>query len=346
MPLYSSTQNVATRGLHRLSTKTVLLLMTLPLWCAGCPALEALPTQAPVVEQVEERTQRPYLLYVPGTYSDRLAWPLVIACHGTWPYDTARLQMREWAQFAENHGIIVVAPRLVGTKGDFPPSLEKQIALQREDEQAILATVSAIKRKYNIAEDKVFMTGWSAGAYAILYTGLRNPDVFRALAIRQGSFDKRFMDVPPERLDPWQRILIIYGMVDFLRDQSEAMIEWLRDIGLHVDERQITGSHRRIDPKLPWKYFRNVARKTPWVRIRAHVAELHQPLVIRFSLDAIPKLVRQKWFFGDGTESYEASPVHTYTRPGQYEVTANVALEGGKKYSRKRIVHVGRIAGD
>jgi len=99
--------------------------------------------------------------------------------------------MREWARFAENRDIIVVAPQLVGTKGDFPPEPEKQIALQREDEQAILATVSEIKRKYNIAEEQVFMTGWSAGAYAILHTGLRNPDVFRALAIRQGSFNER-----------------------------------------------------------------------------------------------------------------------------------------------------------
>jgi len=319
----------------------MLFLIALPLWCCGCPALEALPAQAPVVELAEPRTQRPYLLYVPSTYTDRAPWPLVVACHGTWPYDTARLQMREWARFAENRDIIVVAPQLAGTKGDFPPATEKQIALQRADEQAILATVSEIKRRYNIAEEQVFMTGWSAGAYAILHTGLRNPDVFRALAIRQGSFDKRFMDVPTERMDPWQRILVIYGMVDFLRDQSKAMIEWLRNGGLQVDEREITGSHRRIDPKLPWKYFSNVVKKTPWVRIRSRATNPHEPLTVRFYIDAVPKVVKQKWFFGDDSESYDASPMHTFARSGSYEVTVNVALESGKKYSRKRIVRVG-----
>lgn len=311
----------------------------LPLW-AGCLWPQAMPTQAPVLEEVEERTGRQYLLYVPSTYTDGLTWPLVVACHGTWPWDIPQRQMREWAQFGEDHGIIVAAPTLRGAKGDFPRAPDKQIALQREDEEAILAMVAAIKRRYRVAEHRVFMTGWSAGAYAILHTGLRNPSVFRALAIRQGTFDERFMAVPQNRLDSWQRILVIYGMADFLRDQSKEMITWLRDKGLTVDEREIAGSHRRIDPKLPWRYFRDVVKKTPWVCVRAQSVDPMIPGKIRFHVDAVPPAVRQKWFFGDGDTSYESSPTHEYAQTGQFDVTVNVELEGGKKYSRKRIIRV------
>ncbi len=328
-------------GRPRLPATATILLTALALWCCGCPAPVALPTQAPVRQLTDERTKRPYLLYVPSTYSDRLSWPLVIACHGTPPYDDAEWQMREWAKFAENRGIIVAAPHLRGTRGDFPPGPSRQIALQREDEQAILAIVSAIKQRYNIAAERVFMTGWSAGAFAILHTGLGNPEVFRALTIRQGTFDERFIDIPADRLDRWQRILVIYGMVDFLRDQSKEMIDWLRSNQLAVEQREITGSHRRIDPKLPWRFFQNVAKKTPWVRIQARPVGPLKPLVIRFHLDAIPKATKQKWFFGDGGESYDSSPVHTYERPGRYEVTVNVALEGGKKYARRTVIRVG-----
>ncbi len=311
------------------------------LLCSGCPALDSLPTQAVVQELTEERTKQPYLLYVPSIYAETHAWPLLVVSHGTWPYDTAELQMREWARFSESRGLIVVAPKLSGTKGDFPPPPAQQIELQRRDEETILAVVAALKRRYNIAEHQVFMTGWSAGAYAILYTGLRNPDVFRALVIRQGSFDVRFMDVPPVRIDTWQRVLVIYGKGDLLRDQSMDMLKWLWSVGIHPDEREITGSHRRIDPSLPWGYFRDIVKKTPWIRLRAHATSLDEPLQVRFFLDAVPKATRQKWFFGDGEESREPSPVHVYAQPGRYEVAVNVALEGGKKYSRKRVITVG-----
>ncbi|HVP12260.1 MAG TPA: PKD domain-containing protein [Phycisphaerae bacterium] len=334
-------------GLRRAQTlrrlATVSLLSGLALLCCGCPALETLPSQAKVHEETDEQSRRQYLLYVPSTYSDKHAWPLIVACHGTWPYDTAELQMREWAKFAEDSGIIVIAPKLVGTKGDFPPPPEEQIALQREDEKAILGAVSAVKLRYNIAENEVFMTGWSAGGYAILNTGLRNPDVFRALAIRQSSFDERFMDVPRDQVDPWQKVLVIYGVSDLLREQSMALLKWLWAAGIHPDEREITGSHRRIDPAVPWKYFREVAKKSPWVRIRATPTGGAKRLEMRFDLDALPKAVKQKWFFGDGTDSHDAAPTHAYAEPGRYEVTVNVALQDGKKYSRKKIVSVGRV---
>lgn len=312
----------------------------LPTVICGCPALEALPRQAPIREMTEEHTQQPYLLYVPSTYSDRQSWPLVVACHGTWPYDTAELQMREWAKFGEENGVIVVAPKLIGAKGDFPPAPPQQIALQEKDEEAILGAVSAVKRSYAIAEEQVFMTGWSAGSYAILHTGLRNPDVFRALAVRQGSFDERFLTVPKDSVDPWQKVLVIYGASDLLRDQSMAMLKYLWSIGIHPDEREITGSHRRIDPSLSWRYFKEIAKKSPWVRIRARPADQAKPLQIRFDIDAVPKLAKQKWFFGDGEESRDAAPVHAYAEPGRYQVTVNVALANGKKYARQRIIEV------
>lgn len=292
------------------------------------------------MEAKEPGTQRDYLLYVPSTYSDGAAWPLVVACHGTWPYDTATFQMREWAKFAENRGLIVLAPQLSATKGDFPPSPEDQIALQGADEQAVLAMVSAVKRQYRIAEERVFMTGWSAGAYAILHIGLRNPDVFRALYIRQGTFDARFMDAPPDRLDPWQRIKVVYGMTDLLRDQSKEMVAWLRGQGQHVDQEEISGSHRRTDPKESWRYFAKVAKESPWVRIRTNAVEPADPRVVRFCLDAVPRAVKQKWFFGDGAESPEATPTHTYAQTGRYEVKVNVALEDGRKFTRSRAIRL------
>lgn len=306
----------------------------------GCPSLEALPTQAPVQEMIEARTQRPYLLYIPSQYSRKRHWPLMVVCHGTWPYDTADQQMREWARFCENEGILLAAPSLKGAKGDLPPQPAEQIELQQQDERLVLGIVGEIRNRYNVADEQIFLTGWSAGAYTILHTGLRNPDVFRALAIRQGSFDEKYLDVPSDLLDPWQPILVLYGRTDFLKDQTRASIKWLRSQKMYVEEEEIPGTHRRIDPKIVWHFFAKIVKERPWIRIRIHPAEPPNPLAIRLDLRAIPSALRVRWRFGDGEESVEASPVHTYAAPGRYEIQAEVTVKGGKRFLRKRVLNI------
>jgi predicted esterase len=288
---------------------------------------------------VEPKSSRPYLLYVPSIYDSNRTWPLVVVCHGTIPYDTADRQMSEWAQFGEDKGIIILAPRLEAAQGDLPPAPPKQIALQQADEEAILEMVGATRNSYRVADEQIFMTGWSAAAYDILYTGLRNPDVFRALFIRQGTFDVRYLALSDRRVDRWQPIKIAYGQDDFLRKQALACIDWLRERGQYVDQLELTGSHRRTDPGEAWAFFRDIVRKRPWIRIDA-VADSAQPLTMRFSVRSTPPARFVKWFFGDGSESYESSPAYTYASGGDYEITANVELKGGKKFQRRRFVRV------
>lgn len=309
----------------------------------ACLPTQRLPEQASIAEHVEKDTGRGYLLYVPSTYSRDREWPLVVACHGTWPYDSAEFQMREWAKFAEYRDVIVVAPELVSAKGDFVPSPEKQQALQREDEKAILAVVDEVKRRYTVAESRIFMTCWSAGSFPVLDTGLKHPDVFRALFIRQGTFDERFLDVTDEQLNPWQMIKVVYGKTDMLRKQSIECIEWLQKRGMYVVREEMPGSHRRIDPNHTWQFFKQVIDERPWVRLTLRPRDLSDPTAIYFALESVPAATKQKWFFGDGSESYEATGVHQYAQPGEYEVTVNIAMGNGKKYTRAKTIRVAGV---
>jgi len=65
------------------------------------------------------------------------------------------------------------------------------------------------------------------------------------------------------------------------------------------------------------------------------------PLSIRFALSAVPPATRLLWNFGDDEESRDDSPTHKYAKPGRYEVSVQVTLKGGKKYKRRRVIHVG-----
>ncbi len=339
--------NTSPRRIRKFHARRVARF-ALPACCAwsvigfGCLPTTRLPNH-PIQKLTDSSSGRPYQLYIPSTYSDRHTWPVVVACHGTPPYDTATFQMQEWALFAEDQGIIIIAPQLVGTKGDFPPAPAEQIKRQREDENAILSIVDSVKREYRVAEEQVFMVCWSAGSYAILYTGLRNPGAFRALMIRQGNFDVRFMDVADENLDRWQKILVIKGNMDMIvRKQTDACIEWLRGRGQIVDTDEITGSHRRIDPGAAWTFFREIVKERPWIRIRTMAPNPEKPLTVLFGLDAVPPVKQVKWFFGDQHDSRDVSPTHTYEAPGEYRVTVNAELTRGGVFRRQKTISVGR----
>jgi len=316
------------------------------LLATGCPVTAPLPTASDIKEKaLSGESGGKYYLYIPSNYDKRRAYPLVIACHGTNPWDDAWSQAREWAQFAEQKELIVAAPVLSGTHGDFPPPAPQQVERERADERLILDLVSSLKGAYNIAEEKVFLTGWSAGAYAVLFTGLRNPDVFRALAVRQGNFRPDYVEIEPDRLDRWQPIFVYYGSTDPLREDSIKCIAWLREQNMFVEQREVPGTHRRLEVGLAWDFFRTIIRERPWIRLRWLKPNMQERQAVKFWCESKPPFTHIIWEFGDGERSSETSPTHTYAATGRYEVTAKVSLKGGKSYARKIVVRIGPPGG-
>jgi poly(3-hydroxybutyrate) depolymerase len=236
---------------------------------AGCPVVSN--REAPGRQLIEKDPDygRPYSLYVPTQYhetGETRRWPLVVTCHGTPPWDTARHQFDEWKGLAEQKGFLLVAPDLIGTRGDFLPSTEEQIERQMADEKAILAIVRAVQAAHSIDDTRVFLTGWSAGGYAVMFTGLRNPNVFRALSVRQGNFEPAFIEPCIPFLDRFQSVQILYGDSDLLKDQALAAVDWLRNHGMEPTVLSRQGFHRR-DPEPVFAFFAQVVRSRPWVRV-------------------------------------------------------------------------------
>jgi len=316
-----------------------VMIVSVTAWC-GCPVSQSQDFPAPIRQEHTLRTRRDYFLYVPSTYDPGKRWPLVVTCHGTRPYDDARPQAKEWAALAESRGFLVAAPKLDGVRGDagWFRTPQKQIDLQLEDEAVILEIVSRVKAAYNVADEQVFLTGWSAGGYAVLFTGLRNPGVFRALAIREGNFDERYLSPVVSRLDRHQPILVFFGAVDLLKSHAENCIQWLRQERMNVHRREIAGGHRRR-PDIAYDFFRKQARD-PWVLVDAVRGYDGQPLAIRARARCRPAAAACHWWFGDSNTGRGADVVHTYSQPGSYTVTVQVVMPGGRKIVRKLEVTV------
>jgi dienelactone hydrolase len=313
-----------------LKPPAVLLLIL----CAGCPQYRD-PTVPGEIQHVSEPNfGGKYYLYVPSTYDSEREWALIVVCHGTEAFDTARRQIRDWAKLAEQEQFIVAAPELRGVRSILPPPLRRQLELQRQDERRILACVQHLKGGYNIGTDKVFLTGWSAGGFAVMYTGLRNPNVFRALAVLQGNFNAEYLAEVAQDIDPYQPVYVLYGSTDILAGgEGHDCVDWLHKHGAAVTEEEIAGFHKN-HPKQAFGFFERVVRKVPWLHIRAMADDPADPLTVRFKTRASFEPVRYLWSFGDEATSPIASPVHTYPSDGQYTVTLTVETPKGKTVRR------------
>ncbi|NQU76700.1 MAG: hypothetical protein HQ546_10345, partial [Planctomycetes bacterium] len=126
-------------------------------------------------------TGETYWLYVPSNYTPDRTWPLVITLHGTFGFDSASAQIKEWKALAEREGFLVAAPKLRSVQGILPVIESAWLEDLKRDEQTILECLRYMRRRYNIAPGAILLTGFSAGGYPMYYTGLRNPTEFSAL---------------------------------------------------------------------------------------------------------------------------------------------------------------------
>jgi len=289
------------------------------MFTTGCVAVNNLPASGRVSFQQEPERQQNYWLYIPTYYSPEHKWPLVVACHGTLPYDSATKQLDEWKGLAEQRGFLLAVPELKGVKGDLPPPPSVQLRLQAEDEATILSVVRAVSAAYRVDDMRIFLRGWSAGGYAVLYTGLRNPDVFRALSMHQPNFDLAFVDGCIPFLDPHQPIQVTYGTLDTLQPQGLQCIDWLRARDFEPLVQEQLGWHRR-NPMPVYNFFSRVVRDQPFVRVKIH-EDANDPMRVTFSVRSSFEPRRYLWDFGDESPRVtDERPSHRYTKPGIYNV--------------------------
>lgn len=136
---------------------------------------------------LQSDTRLSYCLYVPKNYSqdDSQTYRLIVAVHGTERWAT---KYRDgFAEFAENHQAIVLAP-LFPANLFFVGDLENYKLLRAGDirfDLALLDMVDEISMRYRIEAEKFLMFGFSGGAHfahRFLYT---HPD--RLLGVSIGA---------------------------------------------------------------------------------------------------------------------------------------------------------------
>ncbi len=178
-------------------------------------------------KQILKTIRMNYLLYVPLTYdeNDSKKWPLILYLHGaggsgTQPDAIRREGLPARVESERNFPFIVVAPQC--PLGAFWNT--------REDE--VLAILDDLEEQWHIDSDRVYLTGFSMGAYGVWQLAEHHPERFAAIAPVSGGGDpthaRTLQDMPT-----W----IFHGIDDqVIRcSESEKMAEAMRNVGAEVE---------------------------------------------------------------------------------------------------------------
>ena len=325
-------------------TRQARVLACLCLVVAGCSQYHDPDVPEPIRPFAEPEAGSEYLLYRPSSYDREHAWPLVVVCHSSSP-DSPNRQIREWTEMAEDRGFLVVAPTLSGVRSLGAPRTKKQLVLQQEDEACILSAIRHVRAGHNVSEDRIFIHGWSGGAYAALYTGLRNPDLFRAVSVGQPRFNEDFVASLTDAVDPHQPVFVHASVTDALTGKhASRCMAWLRSARASLTH-SASGAVRRTDVTQTLRFYTDILRHSLWLHIRAYALSTTDPYEIQFKFRASHAPSRVLWSFGDDRESASPEPVHKYAGPGTYAIRLVVEGPDGREYQRlaRLILPEGRL---
>lgn len=314
----------------RLATASVWFAVVV----AGCARYIDPRVPEPIRPRVAPQGRVEYLLYRPSSYDRKRTWPLVVTCHGAFP-DSPNRQIRSWTQFAESYGFLVVAPKLRKVELPWPSTTRDEVARLRENDRDVLAVLRHIQGSHNVSEDRVFIHGRSGGAHTALYSGLRHPDIFRAVAISDPKFDRLLLGDVADCVDSYQPVLVDHALADAITGKdAQRAATWLDDRCLNV----VISSHGRFsgpDAQPAVDFFETVVRRYPWMHIRAIAADEDNPLQVRFRVKCSFRPTRVEWALGDGSTSSDADPLHTYTSPKTYVVSLAAHDPDGRTHHRR-----------
>jgi pimeloyl-ACP methyl ester carboxylesterase len=144
-----------------------------------------------------DETAQPYSIYIPKNFDETRKYPLVVFLHGA--MSNNRLGLRRVFGVGNIQGRDFITPGFVPEENDlevtryFPamkdvdyivvaPYARGTAGYQGIPEQDVFDMLADVKSRFQIDEDRIYLTGLSMGGGGTLWLGLSRPDIWAALA--------------------------------------------------------------------------------------------------------------------------------------------------------------------
>ncbi len=131
-------------------------------------------------------TEQPYGLYIPKNYDPQKKYPLVVMLHGAGSNHRLALR-RVFGKSNANGENDVEATRYFPAWKDVDyivasPYARGTMGYQGIAEKDVMDVLADVKKRFNIDEDRTYLTGLSMGGGGSLWIGLTRPDLWAAIA--------------------------------------------------------------------------------------------------------------------------------------------------------------------
>lgn len=131
-------------------------------------------------------TEQPYGLYLPKSYDENKKYPLVIMLHGAGSNHRLALR-RVFGKSNANGENDVEATRYFPEWKDIEyvvasPYARGTAGYQGIPEKDVYNVLADVKKRFNIDEDRTYLTGLSMGGGGTLWIGMTRPDIWAAIA--------------------------------------------------------------------------------------------------------------------------------------------------------------------
>ena len=198
--------------------------------------------------------QRQYLEYVPTSYSNAEATPVLFMLHGMGDEINNFFQATRIQNVAEEQGWIVVCPQalefnyeipMLGSQNfgacwnvgstvsvDFnmygmPFNFDVTVSEGVDDEGFLLATLAALEEEYNIDPNKIFFAGFSLGGFMSHRMAINHGDIINGIAAVSGVIGNDLTSLTPVAN---VNVLQIFGTTDEMISYDGGMIS-LQSLG-------------------------------------------------------------------------------------------------------------------
>jgi polyhydroxybutyrate depolymerase len=156
---------------------------------------------------------RSYRLYVPASYDPSNATSLVIMFHGLGGTSSTIEAVTGWDSIADKSGIIVAYPDSLGALNGWNCKfISSKYTSDADDELFFLSLVAQLRATYKIDPSRIFVAGFSNGAFLAYELAGEHADMIAAIAVVGGT-DGTELTSAPRPSEPIS-VIAIHGMKD------------------------------------------------------------------------------------------------------------------------------------
>ncbi|MFH1419495.1 MAG: dienelactone hydrolase family protein [Planctomycetota bacterium] len=192
------------------------------------------PGVQPQPQEQGERVDPEWQVTLPDDFDESEKAPLIVALH---PFGgNMEATTKRWKKAAAKFGAILMTPQGTFKMGDSNYHWGRNIDVIEEN---IMDAIDDVMDEHKVDKDKVVIVGFSQGAWASWFIGLRNPDVFAGVIPVAGRFPEvDNATLEGEELDDL-RVVVMVG-----EDDNEMLVEANRDAVKRLTKRGIKAKLR------------------------------------------------------------------------------------------------------